>query len=101
MYLRVNTKISSYSVQPERNTLYWHYSVPPLEEEGAECSTCSLSVIIKPSMMEIVETLNPGQPPLPDWVYNGAILGGSRHPSLLSPPLLRNSITQTAFIIKV
>ena len=70
-------------VQPERNSLYWHYSVPPLEEEGAECSTCSLSVLIKPSLMEIVETLNPGQPPLPEWVYNGAILGGPRHP----PPL--------------
>ena len=67
--------------QPERNTLYWHYSVPPLPEEGeegTECFTCSLSVLIKPTLMEIVETLNPGQPPLPDWVYNGAILGRPR-----------------------
>ena len=67
--------------QPERNTIYWHYSVPPLPEageEGTECFTCSLSVLIKPSLMEIVETLNPGQPPLPDWVYNGAILGRPR-----------------------
>ena len=61
--------------KPERNTLYWHYSVPPEGEEGAECFTCSLSVLIKPTLMEIVETLNPGQPPLPNWVYNGAILG--------------------------
>ena len=70
--------------------------MPPLEEEGTECSTCSLSVIIKPSMMEIVETLNPGQPPLPDWVYNGAILGGSRYPSLLSPQIVF-ALLQTQF----
>ena len=25
--------------------------------------------------MEIVQAINPGAPPLPDWVYNGAILG--------------------------
>ena len=25
--------------------------------------------------MEIVQKINPGQPELPDWVYDGAILG--------------------------
>ena len=46
----------------ERNTIYWHYTVPRLGEEGAECYSCSISFLIKSSLMEVVETLNPGQP---------------------------------------
>ena len=57
----------------DRNTIYWHYTIPDQDQE--ECFTCILSFLIKPTLMEIVETLNPGQPALPDWVYNGAILG--------------------------
>ena len=59
----------------DRNTIYWHYSVPEAGVEGATCTTCHISILIKPTLMEIVQSLNPGQPPLPDWVYNGAILG--------------------------
>lgn len=59
----------------DRNTIYWHNSVPVLGAEGGECWDCHLSISIKPSLMEIVQMINPGQPELPDWVYNGAILG--------------------------
>lgn len=60
---------------PDRNLIYWHYTVPELNVEGAQCFSCQMSIIIKKSLMEIVETLNPRQPSLPEWVYNGAILG--------------------------
>ncbi len=30
---------------------------------------------MKPSLLEIVQTINPGAPLLPDWVHQGAILG--------------------------
>ena len=89
----------------DRNTIYWHHTVPKylkikltmystkvnlrLGVEGAVCYTCTLNILIKPTLMEIVQVgqgeeendnnrtqaLNPGQPELPDWVYNGAILG--------------------------
>jgi len=59
----------------DRNTIYWHHTVPKLGVEGAVCYTCTLNILIKPTLMEIVQALNPGQPELPDWVYNGAILG--------------------------
>ena len=89
----------------DRNTIYWHHTVPKyfqiklkehltkvdfrLGVEGAVCYTCTLDILIKPTLMEIVQVgqckeehgysctqaLNPGQPELPDWVYNGAILG--------------------------
>ena len=59
----------------DRNTFYWHYTVPELGVEGSQCYSCHMTIIIKSSLMQIVETINPGQPALPDWVYNGAILG--------------------------
>ena len=30
---------------------------------------------MKDTLLDIVTSLNPGQPELPEWVYNGAILG--------------------------
>jgi len=59
----------------DRNTIYWHHTVPKLGVDGAVCYRCTLNILIKPTLMEIVQALNPGQPELPDWVYNGAILG--------------------------
>lgn len=89
----------------DRNTIYWHHTVPKYSQikrkehltkvylrlgvDGAVCYTCNLNILIKPTLMEIVQVgqfeesnhnnwtqaLNPGQPELPDWVYNGAILG--------------------------
>lgn len=53
---------------PHTTTLRW-------DEDGATCNSCNLNILIKPSLMEVVQALNPGQPELPDWVYNGAILG--------------------------
>ena len=58
----------------DRHTLYWHIGVPS-GEDGSVCTTCHLTFLVKSTLMEIVQALNPGQPPLPDWVYNGAILG--------------------------
>jgi len=59
----------------DRNTIYWHHTVPKLGVEGSVCYTCTLNILTKPTLLEIVQTLNPGQPELPEWVYNGAILG--------------------------
>jgi len=61
--------------EDDRNTIYWHHTVPSLGTAGGECVTCHLSILIKPTLMELVQTINPGQPELPEWVYNGAILG--------------------------
>ena len=58
----------------DRHTLYWHITVPS-GEEGSVCNSCHLTFLVKSTLMEIIQTLNPGQPALPDWVYNGAILG--------------------------
>ena len=63
----------------DRNTIYWHNSVPSLGSDGGECVTCYLSILIKPTLLELVQMVNPGQPELPDWVYNGAILGVQVH----------------------
>ena len=60
--------------EPDRHTVYWHMTVPS-GEDGTLCTTCHLTFIVKPSLLELVQVLNPGQPPLPEWVYNGAILG--------------------------
>ena len=72
---------SSYSTYHEldfslsdRHVIYWHITIPT-DEEGSACLSCHLTFLVKPTLMEIVQTLNPGQPPLPDWVFNGAILG--------------------------
>ena len=59
----------------DRNTIYWHYTVPASQSVGKMCKFCKLSFIMKPSLMELVQAINPGQPELPEWVYNGAILG--------------------------
>lgn len=58
----------------DRHTLYWHITVPS-GEEGSVCNSCHLTFLVKSTLMEIIQILNPGQPALPDWVYNGAILG--------------------------
>ncbi len=51
--------------------MYWHYT--PVEAHP--CVNCRITFSVENSLMEIVQSINPGQPELPDWVYNGAILG--------------------------
>ena len=53
------------------HTIYWHYTF----NEEFPCYTCKFVVTFGDSLMEIVQKINPGQPELPDWVYDGAILG--------------------------
>ena len=43
--------------QGDRNTIYWHYTVPELGVAGAECAECHISILIKPSLMEIVQVM--------------------------------------------
>ena len=40
---------------PDRNIIYWHYSVPELGAEGAECYDCHIEILIKPTLMDIVQ----------------------------------------------
>ena len=42
---------------PDRNIFYWHYSVPELGVEGAQCADCHIEILIKPTLMEIVQVL--------------------------------------------
>lgn len=42
---------------------------------GQRCVDCQINFVVKPTLMEIVQSINPGAPPLPEWVYNGAIMG--------------------------
>ncbi len=51
--------------------VYWHYT--PVEAHP--CVNCRITFSVENSLMEIVQSINPGQPELPEWVYNGAILG--------------------------
>ena len=53
------------------HTFYWHRT--PVD--GVDCETCMINYVVKPTLMEIVQDINPGAPELPEWVYNGAIMG--------------------------
>lgn len=58
----------------DRHTIYWHWTIPD-GSEGSDCLTCQLTFVVKPTLLDLVAAINPGQPELPEWVYNGAILG--------------------------
>ena len=54
------------------HVVYWHRT----HRTGLpDCISCDVNFIVKPTLMDVVRYINPGQPPLPEWVYNGAILG--------------------------
>ena len=53
------------------HVLYWHHT--PNKEYS--CYTCKIYITAENSLMETVQKINPGQPELPEWVYNGAIIG--------------------------
>jgi hypothetical protein len=54
--------------------VYWHLTVPD-GTAGSACPACRLVFLIRPSLLEVVQAVSPGQPDLPDWVYRGAIIG--------------------------
>ena len=53
------------------HVLYWHYT--PNKQDS--CYTCKIYITSENTLMETVQKINPGQPELPEWVYNGAIIG--------------------------
>ncbi len=59
---------------PDRHGVYWHMTVPD-GTAGSACPACRLVFLIRPSLLEVVQAVSPGQPDLPDWVYRGAIIG--------------------------
>jgi len=64
-------RLESSSFDPEGRTVYWHRN----HVEGEECELCDIKFIVRDSLLEVVQAINPGQPPLPDWIHDGAILG--------------------------
>ena len=48
------------------HVVYWHRTAP---------SPSSLRFVAAPTLLGVVRKINPSQPELPEWVYNGAILG--------------------------
>ena len=51
--------------------IYWHYSL----DSTFSCSQCKMVWTVESTLMEIVQKINPGQPELPEWIYNGAMIG--------------------------
>ena len=54
------------------HTVYWHRS--PVQGQN-EPDTWAVNFVVGDSLVDIVKDINPGQPEMPDWIYNGAILG--------------------------
>ena len=57
------------------HTIYWHLDPETDDDFVSPISGCNIKFTVKPSLMEIVQTINPGQTPIPEWVHQGAILG--------------------------
>ena len=55
----------------ESHRMYWHRNPVP----GKTCDDCKFSFVVRPTLLEIVQAINPGMPVLPDWVHEGAIMG--------------------------
>ena len=53
------------------HVLYWHYT----PNKNFPCQSCKIFITSENTLMETVQKINPGQPELPEWVYNGAIIG--------------------------
>ena len=59
----------------DRHTIYWHLD-PTNEYEFMDTGNLYQIVFtVKPSLMDIVQSINPGQILIPDWVHYGAIIG--------------------------
>ena len=58
-----------------RHSIYWHLD-PASEEDSMDPITdCHIVFTVKPSLMEVVQSINPGQTLIPEWVHHGAIIG--------------------------
>ena len=57
------------------HTIYWHLDPETEDDTVLPISGCNIIFTVKPSLMEIVQAINPGQTPIPEWVHQGAILG--------------------------
>ena len=53
------------------HVLYWHYSY----NADFPCYHCKIVITAEDSLMKTVQKINPGQPELPDWIYNGVVIG--------------------------
>ena len=43
--------------------------------EENPCYNCKIIMTDEGTLMKTVQKINPGQPEMPEWIYNGAILG--------------------------
>ena len=68
---------------PMIHQVYWHFSL----NSEFSCWQCKLVWTVESSLMEIVQKINPGQPLLPDWIYNGVVIG-------VQGGLLKNAIVK-------
>ena len=57
------------------HTIYWHLDPETEDDIVPPITGCSITFTVKPTLMEIVQAINPGQTPIPEWVHQGAILG--------------------------
>ena len=64
-------RFSPLGLEERGHEIYWHQTINP----EFQCYRCKISFVLKSSLMEIVQEINPGQPPLPEWVHQGAIMG--------------------------
>ena len=58
-----------------RHSIYWHLDPSSDEDIFEPINDCNLIFTVKPSLMEVVQSTNPGQTLVPDWVHHGAIIG--------------------------
>ena len=61
--------------EAKTHTIYWHLDPETEDDIVPPINGCSITFTVKPTLMEIVQAINPGQTPIPEWVHQGAILG--------------------------
>ena len=58
-----------------RHSIYWHLDPRSEDDIRVPIEECEFRFTVKPSLMEVVQAINPGQSLIPEWVHQGAILG--------------------------
>ena len=58
-----------------RHSIYWHLDARSEDDIRVPIEECEFRFTVKPSLMEVVQAINPGQSLIPEWVHQGAILG--------------------------
>ena len=51
--------------------IYWQWN----EVAGEPCRDCKMTFVVRDSLMQVVQAINPGIKPIPEWVSKGAIIG--------------------------